>query len=63
LLPLHIGKEDTVLFLLIEQVLSVQEQEMLAEEFARVEAEEGSAATTERYHRLAHTLATPPADD
>jgi hemerythrin-like domain-containing protein len=63
LLPLHIGKEDTVLFPLTEQVLSVQEQEMLAEEFARAEAEQGSAETTERYHQLAHTLATPPAGD
>lgn len=62
LLPLHIGKEDTVLFPLTEQVLSVQEQEMLAEEFARIEVAEGSAATTERYHAMARALATPPAD-
>ena len=62
LLPLHIGKEDTVLFPLTEDVLSVQEQEMLAAEFARVEAEGGSAAARERYHAMAHELATPPAD-
>ena len=62
LLPLHIGKEDTVLFPLTEQVLSAQEQEMLAEEFALIEAAEGSADTTERYHAMAHELATPPAD-
>ena len=61
LLPLHIGKEDTVLFPLAEKVLSVQEQEMLADDFARVEAE-GSAAARERYHAMAHELATPPAD-
>ncbi len=62
LLPLHIGKEDTVLFPLTEQVLSVQEQEMLGDEFARAEAEMRSAGETERYRRLAHTLATPPVE-
>jgi len=62
LLPLHIGKEDSVLFPLMEEVLSVQEQEMLGEDFARVGREPGSAAAVERYHRLAHTLAEPPAE-
>jgi hemerythrin-like domain-containing protein len=62
LLPLHIGKEDTVLFPLMDEVLSLQEQEMLGEDFARVEAEAGSRKAAERYRRLAHTLAEPPVD-
>ncbi|HET6476767.1 MAG TPA: hemerythrin domain-containing protein [Thermoleophilia bacterium] len=62
LLPLHIGKEDTVLFPLTEQVLSVREQEMLGEEFTRLSAVPGRAATAERYHHLAHELSTPPVD-
>jgi hemerythrin-like domain-containing protein len=63
LLPLHIGKEDTVLFPLADKVLDQDDQRLLAERFARVEAEEGSAAARERYHAMAHALATPPADD
>lgn len=62
LLRLHIGKEDTVLFPLAERLLSDQEQEMLAAEFERVEQEETGAGVHERYHVLAHTLATPPED-
>ena len=62
LLPLHIGKEDSVLFPLTEELLSVQEQEMLAEDFSRVAAAEGAAEAAERYHRLAHDLSTLPAD-
>ena len=62
LLPLHIGKEDTVLFSLTDELLSVQEQELLAEEFDRLGATPGAAAIVERYHRLAHELATPPED-
>lgn len=63
LLPLHIGKEDTVLFPLADEVLSEGDQRRLEEEFARVETQEGSAAARERYHALARALATPPADD
>ena len=59
LLPLHIGKEDTVLFPLSERLLNDPEQEMLAAEFARIEEESG-AGGQQRYHELAHTLATPP---
>ena len=62
LLPLHIGKEDTVLFPLLEDVLSPQEQEILGEDFARLARQPGSPETVARYHRLAHTLAEPPAD-
>ena len=62
LLPLHIGKEDSVLFPLMDEVLSVREQEMLGEDCARVEREAGSREAAKRYHRLAHTLAEPPVD-
>jgi hemerythrin-like domain-containing protein len=62
LLPLHIGKEDTVLFPLTEEVLSVREQEMLGEDFGRLAAAPRRAATTQKYHRLAHELSTPPVD-
>lgn len=62
MLSLHIGKEDGVLFPLAEEVLSVQEQEMLGQHFARYEREPGSGAAAQKYQRLAHTLAEPPAD-
>ena len=62
LLPLHIGKEDTVLFPLADTVLDEDDQRHLEEAFARVGAEERSAASRERYHALARSLATPPAD-
>ena len=62
LLPLHIGKEDTVLFSLTDRLLSVQEQEILAREFDRLGTTPGAAAVVERYHRMAHELAKPPAD-
>lgn len=62
LLPLHIGKEDTVLFSLTDELLSVQEQEMLSQEFDRLGSAPGAAAEVQRYHRLAHELSTTPAD-
>jgi hemerythrin-like domain-containing protein len=63
LLPLHIGKEDTVLFGLTDELLSVQEQELLAKDFARLAKAPGAAAMTERYHRMAHELAKVPVRD
>ena len=57
LLPLHIGKEDTVLFKLTDELLSAQEQEKLAREFEDLGKAPGAAAVTERYHRMAHDLA------
>jgi len=62
LLPLHIAKEDTILFALTDQLLSVQEQDILAKEFDRLGAMPGAAALVEHYHRMAHELATPPTD-
>ena len=35
---------------------------MLGEDFGRLAAAPGRAATTEKYHRLARGLATQPAD-
>jgi hemerythrin-like domain-containing protein len=61
LLPLHIGKEDTVLFGLVDELLSVQEQDLLAKEFDRLGSTPGAAAVVEKYHRMAHELATQPA--
>jgi hemerythrin-like domain-containing protein len=61
LLRLHINKEDTVLFPLADEVLSDQESEIMAGDFARAEAESGSGSP-ERFHALAHSLATPPRD-
>ena len=46
----HHTKEEDLLF------------PLLGDEFARVEAEKLNAGETGRYHRLAHTLATPPAE-
>jgi hemerythrin-like domain-containing protein len=63
LLPLHIGKEDTILFGLVEELLSDQEQEILAADFMDIEGDRAGADLRQRYHELAHTLATPPADD
>lgn len=62
LLPLHIGKEDTVLFSLIDELLSVQEQEILAEDFERLAETPGAAAVTQHYHHMAHELAEDRAD-
>ena len=63
MLPLHIGKEDTVLFGLTDELLSVQEQELLAKDFARLASAPGAAAVTQRYQRMAHDLAQAPAGD
>ena len=62
LLPLHIGKEDTILFALTDELLSVQEQELLAEDFERLASSPGAAAQTARYRRMAHDLAVAPAE-
>jgi len=62
LLRLHINKEDTVLFPLADEVLSDQEAEIMAADFARAESEQTGAGVHERYHVLAHSLATPPLD-
>jgi hemerythrin-like domain-containing protein len=60
LLPLHIGKEDTVLFKLTDELLSVQEQEELAREFEELGRTPGAKEVTQRYRRIAHDLAMDP---
>jgi hemerythrin-like domain-containing protein len=57
LLPLHIGKEDTVLFKLTDELLSVQEQAELAREFDDLGRSPGAREVIERYHRMARDLA------
>ena len=61
LLRLHINKEDTVLFPLADEILSDQEAEIMAAEFAHAEAESGSGSPA-RFRALAHALTTPPRD-
>lgn len=56
LLREHIWKEDNVLYPMGERLLTEQDQQELADAFARVEEEEMGAGTHERYHALAHDL-------
>jgi len=60
LLRLHINKEDTVLFPLADELLSDQEAELMADEFARAEEESG-AGDPQRYRTIAAGLADAPA--
>ncbi|MBM4465666.1 MAG: hemerythrin [Chloroflexi bacterium] len=57
LLRAHIGKEDNILYPMADRVFTPQDQQALAAEFDRVEAEEMGAGVHERYHQLAHELA------
>lgn len=57
LLRAHIGKEDNILYPMADRVFTPEDQQALAEEFDRVEAEEMGAGVHERYHQLAHELA------
>ncbi len=57
LLEQHIHKEDNVLYVMADQVLTEQDQRELAEIFERIEAEEMGEGVHERYHQLAHALA------
>ena len=56
LLRQHIQKEENFLFPLSDQVIPVDEQESLAEEFEKVEEEEVGAGVHEKYHELAEAL-------
>lgn len=58
LLQSHIGKENEVLFVMADKVLSDTEQQDLSKAFAKVEAEEMGEGVHEKYHELAHRLAT-----
>ena len=57
LLRAHIGKEDNILYPMADKLLTAEDQKALAEEFARVEAEEIGAGVHAKYHRLAEELA------
>lgn len=56
LLRAHIDKENNVLFVMAERVLSDREQEDLAEAFERVELEKMGEGTHERLHGLMDRL-------
>lgn len=52
----HIDKEEHVLFVMADQLLSPEAQADLAEGFERVEREETGAGVHEKYHALLHRL-------
>ncbi len=52
----HIDKEERVLFVMADQLLSPAAQADLAEGFERVEREETGAGVHEKYHALLHRL-------
>ena len=56
LLREHIFKENNILFMMAERMLSPEEQAQLAEEFERVEKEKMGAGTHERLHALMDQL-------
>ena len=57
LLRSHINKENEVLFVMADKVLTKEEQQALSTAFAAVEAEEMGEGVHEKYHQLAHRLA------
>ena len=56
LLREHIYKENNILFVMAERMLTPQEQEELARQFERVEVEKMGAGTHERLHALMDQL-------
>jgi hemerythrin-like domain-containing protein len=56
LLREHIFKENNVLFMMAERMLSDEEQRTLAIEFEKAEVEKMGAGTHERLHKLMDTL-------
>jgi len=57
LLRQHIDKENTVLYVMADQILTATDQAELSSAFEKVEAEEMGEGTHERFHQLAHELA------
>jgi len=57
LLRAHINKEDNVLYPMADRILTPDDQQWLAQQFDRVEAEEMGAGVHDKYHHLAHELA------
>lgn len=56
LLRQHIQKEDNILFPMADKLIPADEQQLLSDAFARIEAEEIGEGTHEKYHQLAHDL-------
>jgi hemerythrin-like domain-containing protein len=52
LLREHIGKENNILFVMADQLLSPSEQQDLVAAFTKVESEKMGAGTHERLHRI-----------
>ena len=48
----HIEKENNVLFMMAERVLSPREQEQLAEDFEKLEVKKMGVGTHERLHAM-----------
>jgi hemerythrin-like domain-containing protein len=63
LLEGHIFKENNVLFMLAEQVLTPEEQSRLAEDFEKVEIQKMGAGTHERLHAKMDKLLASVATD
>ena len=57
LLRQHIGKENNILFVMAENLMTPAEQDELAAAFEKVEAEKMGAGTHERLHALMDKLA------
>ncbi len=58
LLRAHIDKENNVLFVMAERILSNDEQSKLAEDFERVEVEKMGLGMHERLHKVMDDLVT-----
>ena len=56
LLRAHINKENEILFVMADRILTAEDQAYLEREFERVEAEEIGEGVHEKYHQLAHEL-------
>jgi len=57
LLAQHIDKEDNVLYIMADRVLSAEQQKRLEDGFARVEEERMGPGQHEKYHAWLHDLA------
>ena len=58
LLRSHIEKENNILFVMAERMLTAAEQEQLAADFDKIEVEKMGAGTHERLHAKMHKLIT-----
>lgn len=50
----HIDKENNILFMMADKVISAQEQELIFDAFEKMEVEKIGAGKHEEYHRLLH---------